>query len=90
VAADLSDSLYQTWADRFGQQVARIEDRVGLAPFPDWTPTDVPFAAAAPAGLAERRTWGADGALFEFSGTWFDSARARFVTRDGGDRWHAL
>lgn len=81
---DLSDSLYLTWAETFGQHVARIEDRVGLAPFPGWTPPDL---GPGPAGLAERCTWGTDGALIEFSWTWFDAARARFVTREGGDRW---
>lgn len=86
---DLSDSLYLTWLDHFGQKVDRIEDRIGLSPFPEWTPEGLPWAAGHLAGHAERWTWGPEGQLFEFSWTWFHSAAARFVTREGGERWQS-
>lgn len=84
VMGALSDSLYVTWAEGFGQELARIEDKIGLAAFPDWVPDTLPNGMA---GIIERRIWGADGALYEFSWTWFDGTRSRFVTRERGDRW---
>lgn len=74
----LSDSLYQSWRDLFGLRVTRVEDRVGLAPLPDWSPE----ALSSPCGHVERRSWAAQ-EMIEFSWTWFDATRARFVSREG-------
>jgi len=75
----LSDSLYRSWQELFGLEVTQVEDRVGLAPLPDWAPDEL----ARMAGHIERRTLGVGG-LIEFSWTWFDAGRARFVSRAGG------
>lgn len=75
----LSDSLYRSWQELFGLEVTQVEDRVGLAPLPDWAPDEL----ARMAGHIERRTFGVGG-LIEFSWTWFDAGRARFVSRAGG------
>ncbi len=76
--ARLSDSLYQSWRDLFGLRVTRVEDRVGLAPLPDWSPQPLSDLC----GHVERRSWAAQ-EMIEFSWTWFDATRARFVSREG-------
>ena len=82
VAADLSDSLYLTWAQRFGVTVTAVEDRVGVAAFPDWSP----ITPGAVAGHILR--WSRAGAaLVETSQTWFDAGLARFVSREGAGAW---
>jgi GntR family transcriptional regulator len=81
-AGDLSDSLYLTWQRLFGLTVMQVEDRVGLAGFPGWTPPGQTFAAGGPACHVARKTWGGE-ALIEVSETWFDAASARFVAREG-------
>lgn len=81
VQETLSDSLYRSWYELFGLSVDQVEDRVGIAPLPGWAPPDL--ACVHIGGHVERRTWAA-GSLIEFSSTWFDAHRARFVSRAGG------
>jgi GntR family transcriptional regulator len=76
----LSESLYRSYATRLGLTITRAEDRVRLAPFPDWTPARL-APPGAMAGHVERVAWGGPGAAVEYSRTWFDGARAHYVQR---------
>jgi len=79
-AADLSESLYLFYRDRLGLLIARIEDRVGLAPAPDWL--DAPgVLPPGPVGFIERISWSQAGESVEASRTWFDTDKARYVSR---------
>lgn len=80
---DLIDSLYQFYRDALGIVIARVEDRVGLGPLPDWTPRQFHLRAGAPVGYIERVSWTSGGAPVEFSRTWFDTDKARYVSRMG-------
>ena len=85
--AELSDSLYHTYATRFALEITRVEDRVSIGTLPDWS-TGLAIAAGAVTGFIERWTW-AQGATapdgpVEYSRTWFDAGRATFVARDKG------
>ena len=82
-AADLSDSLYRFYAERLGLVIARVEDRIGVAPVPDWRPQGFAPAAGTAAGYIERIGFTAQGARAEFSRTWFDPDRVRYVSRMG-------
>ncbi len=80
-AETLSESLYKTYRDRCDLHIAKAEDRVGVAPLPDWSPPALDVAPTAQMGLVERRAFDGYGRLAEVSRTWFDPARARYVAR---------
>lgn len=78
---DLSESLYLFYRTRLGLSIARAEDRVGVAPVPVWAPEGFPIAPGAPAGFVDRRSITAEGEMAEFSRTWFDFDKVRYVSR---------
>ncbi|SFP26470.1 GntR family transcriptional regulator [Tranquillimonas alkanivorans] len=79
-AEDLSDSLYHYYRSRLGLWITRAEDRVGLADAPGWDAATT-LTAGAPCGFVERVSWAQTGARAEFSRTWFDHQKARYVQR---------
>lgn len=78
---DLSESLYLHYRVALGFSIARIEDRVSVAPAPDWAPAAFGAQPPAPCGLIERIAWAGDGDSVEFSRSWFDPGVARYVSR---------
>lgn len=80
---DLSDSMYQFYRDALGVIVASVEDRIGVAGLPRWTPDAFHLRAGVPVGFIERVSWQADGRPVEYSRTWFDNNKARYVSRMG-------
>ncbi len=79
-AGQMSESLYRTYQNRLGLWIVRAEDRLHLAPFPDWAP-QVLSSGAETAGFVERIAWDTTGAAVEYSRTWFHGDRARYVQR---------
>ncbi len=80
-AEDLSESLYLFYRNALGFHVGRADDRVGVGPVPDWTPSAFGPKPGAVAGFIERIAWANDGPSAEYSRTWFDPATARYVAR---------
>lgn len=78
---DLSDSLYRSWRVLFGIEIAHVEDRIGVGPVPDWTCGGFAPPRRALVGHIERRGCLPDGTAAEYSRTWFDPDRARYVSR---------
>ena len=78
---ELSESLYHSIRATLGLEVARVEDRVGLAPVPGWRRSDFAPPADALVGHVERLGTLSDGQVAEYSRTWFDPERARYVSR---------
>lgn len=78
---ELSESLYLYYRTRLGLRIVRAEDRVGVAPVPDWAPAAFTLPPGAPAGHVVRLSWAQDGSLPEASHTWFDHRAVRFVSR---------
>jgi len=78
---DLLDSLYLYYRTSLGLWIQRAEDRVSVAPTPDWTPPAFPHAPGTPVGYIERISFAQDNARAEVSRTWFDPARVRYVAR---------
>ena len=78
---ELSESLYLFYKKNLGIWVTRVEDRIGLAPLPDWTPSEFHKTAKSPSGFVERISWAQNDATIEFSRTWFDTDLARYVSR---------
>ncbi len=54
-----------------------------MAPVPDWAPEGLALRRGAPVGHVERLAALPDGTGAEYSRTWFDPDRARFVSRFG-------
>ncbi len=78
---DLSESLYHFYRTRLGFWIARATDWVGLAPAPDWSPGAFGPRPGDICGYIERVAEAQDGALCEYSRTWFDAGLARYVQR---------
>ncbi len=81
--SDLSDSLYLYYRDELGLVIASVTDQIGVGQVPDWTPAQYHQLVGAHCGFIERLGWNAQGDTVEFSRTWFDSDRARYVSRMG-------
>lgn len=82
-ASDLSESLYHFYRHDLGLIITSIVDEIGVAAVPDWAPASFHMAAGATAGYIERISYDATGASAEFSRTWFDYDKARYVSRIG-------
>lgn len=79
--SDLGDSMYLLYQQRFGVWVSRVEDRIGVAPTPDWTVPPLGLPAGASAGFIERVSWSPGNVVVEYSRTWFDAAVCRYSSR---------
>lgn len=80
---DLSESLYLYYRERLGLVIARVEDRIGAEPVPDWTDARFDPVQGTPVGYIERIGWTSAAEPVEFSRTWFDMSKARYVSRMG-------
>ncbi len=81
--SDLSDSLYHFYRHELGLVIASVEDRIGLAALPDWTPDAFHLKSGEMAGYIERVSWTAAKEPAEFSRTWYDAKRAVYISRMG-------
>jgi len=81
--SDLSDSLYHFYRHELGLVIASVEDRIGVDAMPGWTPDMYHLKAGEGAGYIERVSWTAAKQPAEFSRTWYDAARANYVSRMG-------
>ena len=75
--SDLSEALYLFYQERLHFWIARVEDHVGLGSVPDWSQS----GAGTPCPLIERRAYSSDNVLREYSRTWINSDKARYVNR---------
>lgn len=80
-AEDLSQSLYLHYRRALGLWILRAEDRIGVAPLPEWSPPRFAHPPGALMGHVVRIAWSQDNARAEVSQTWFDPAAARYVVR---------
>ena len=79
--AELSESLYRTYRRRLGLVIAKAEDRVGVAPAPDWAPATFAPGPGALSGHVDRTAFDPSGRDVERSRTWFDPDVVRYVAR---------
>lgn len=77
----LSDSLYYYYRTKLGLLITQVEDRVGLAALPDWGGPALGCRSGDTVGFVERLSRISNGDIAEFSRTWFNPARARYVAR---------
>lgn len=83
VAREVSESLYLFYRERLGLVILSAEDRVSLAPVPDWRDARFPPQVGQMAGYVERLSRNAEGAAVEFSRTWFDPGTVTYINRIG-------
>ncbi len=77
----IADSLYGYYQEHLGLRITRAEDRVGVSGLPDWAPPVFTSRAITHWGFIERLSRDQDGLIAEYSRTWFDAEKVRFVAR---------
>lgn len=82
-AEDLSESLYHFYRHDLGLVIGSAVDEIGAAPVPDWGSDTFGLWAGDTAGYIERVSFAADGTPAEFSRTWFDYNKTRYISRLG-------
>lgn len=80
-AEDVTQSMYQSYRDKLGLLIARVEDRVSVAPVPDWAEGMTAMEVGETVGYVERLGWADGKEPVEFSRTWFDPRHAVYVQR---------
>jgi len=78
---DLGEALYLFYRERLGFWIARAEDHVGIGAVPDWSPTLFAPSVGSVCSRVERVSWSGKGFIEEYSVTWFDPDRCRYVNR---------
>lgn len=78
---DLGEALYQFYQTRLGFWISRVEDRIGMMAVPAWSPSLFAPAAGALCPCIERVSWSGKNNIEEYSVTWFDAQRCRYVNR---------
>jgi GntR family transcriptional regulator len=78
---DLGDALYLFYQQQLGFSISRVEDRIGVGEVPDWSPNlfEPPLSSKVP--RIERVAWSGHQRIEEYSITWFDAHRCRYVNR---------
>lgn len=77
----MSESLYLFYRQSLNLWITQVEDQVGLGRVPDWACAPFPLAVGAVSGHVERRGWSSAGHLAEYSRTWFDTDKCRYISR---------
>ncbi len=78
---DMSESLYLYYREALGLWITRAEDRLGMAPVPDWAPPSFGLLPNTQTVMATRISWSQDGTRAEVSRNWIDTNLATYVAR---------
>lgn len=78
--SNLSESLYLFYRRSLKLWITSAEDRIGIAPVPEWGRSLDVFAGET-AGYVERWSRTDANEIAEYSRTWFNTDRARYVSR---------
>lgn len=79
----VSESLYLYYSEVLGLVITSAEDRINIAPTPDWVDPRFGLKAGEMAGYIERTGRSHTGDRVEFSRTWFDPGQVNYVSRLG-------
>lgn len=82
-ADDLSESLYHFYRHDLGLLIGSAVDEIGAGSVPNWGCDTFGLWAGDTAGYIERVSFDAGGTPAEFSRTWFDYNKARYISRIG-------
>lgn len=82
-ADDLSESMYHFYRHDLGLIIGSAVDEIGAAKVPDWCCESFGLQVGQTAGYIERVSCEAAGTPAEFSRTWFDYNKSRYISRIG-------
>ena len=77
----LGDSLYRYYKVKLNFWIHRAEDNVSVQPLPKWAPEHFSENPSSAFGYIERLSWAQKKEPVEYSKTWFDPVKARYVQR---------
>ena len=78
---NLSDSLYKYYGEYLGLWISKVEDFVSVGKVPRWSPAAFLLNQGVVTGFVERLSWGQFKYPIEYTRTWFDTSRSRYVQR---------
>ena len=78
---NLSSSLYKYYGEHLGLWISKVEDFVSVGKVPRWSPAAFSLNQGVVTGFVERLSWGQFKYPIEYSRTWFDTSRSRYVQR---------
>lgn len=78
---EVSESLYLHYKDRLKLTIGHVVDKIGVSMVPAWHPEEFGLSREEPCGYIERISYDAGGVAAEYSRTWFDQRKARYVNR---------
>ena len=78
---NISESLYKYYAEHLGLWISKAEDSVSIEKVPKWAPGAFSLDKGTLTGFVERLSWGQFKYPVEYSRTWFDTSRSRYVQR---------
>ena len=77
----ISESLYQFFKDEFDLWIIKAEDWIGISGVPSWAEPPFSLTKGASTAFIERFGTSQNDEIIEYSRTWFDSHKARYVSR---------
>ncbi|MDB4837919.1 GntR family transcriptional regulator [Marinomonas sp.] len=80
---DLHESLYLHYRDQFSFWISRVEDEIDCAAAPNWVTDKLGLTNEAMMPKVHRRSWSNENNIEEFSFTWYDPTKCRYIAR-----WH--
>lgn len=80
-ADQLHESLYLHYENHFGFWISRVEDQIDCAPAPAWVCSSLGLPVNSILPRIQRWSWSNEDRIEEFSYTWFDPNKARYVAR---------
>lgn len=80
---DLHESLYLHYREQFSFWISRVEDEIDCDSAPNWVTQQLGLAEKTVMPQVHRRSWSNENTIEEFSFTWYDPKRCRYIAR-----WH--
>lgn len=79
--SDLHESLYLHYETHFGFWISKVEDQIDCAKAPAWVCKSLGVPEGSVLPRVQRWSWSNEDRIEEFSYTWFDPNKARYIAR---------
>lgn len=79
--SDLHESLYLHYETHFGFWISKVEDQIDCAKAPGWVCKSLGVPEGSVLPRVQRWSWSNEDRIEEFSYTWFDPNKARYIAR---------
>lgn len=78
---ELHESLYMHYREQFNFWISRVEDRLDCAPAPAWSQKILNLDSQQFLSRVERKSWSNENQVQEYSISWFNPDKCRYVAR---------